>query len=161
MIESQRHSYHLVDLIPWPILGSLGALATTVGGTIFSIICGIFQYLGHLTKEHHIGFEAAAWYWHFVDVVQLFLFVSIYWSGVTIASAGAVTIALAGDKHSCSEVLVRKRGCFLYERCPIKKDVPPCPMQKKLGQLRRVILGDRKVFTGPPGETSYTPSSSD
>ncbi|PHU15866.1 Cytochrome c oxidase subunit 3 [Capsicum chinense] len=38
-----------------------------------------FQYLGHLTKEHHVGFEAAAWYWNFVDVVRLFLVVSIYW----------------------------------------------------------------------------------
>ncbi|PHT33608.1 Cytochrome c oxidase subunit 3 [Capsicum baccatum] len=54
MIESQRHSYHLVDPSPCPISGSLGALATT-------IICGIRQYLGHLTKEHHVGFEAAAW----------------------------------------------------------------------------------------------------
>ncbi|KAK4381365.1 Cytochrome c oxidase subunit [Sesamum angolense] len=60
MIESQRHSYHLVDPSPWPISGSLGALATTVGGTLFLIICGIRQYLGHLTKEHHVGFEAAA-----------------------------------------------------------------------------------------------------
>jgi hypothetical protein len=34
-----------------------------------------------MTKEHHVGFEAAAWYWHFVDVVWLFLFVSIYWWG--------------------------------------------------------------------------------
>nr|GEU93864.1 cytochrome c oxidase subunit 3, mitochondrial [Tanacetum cinerariifolium] len=46
-------------------------------GTLFSIICGIRQYLGHLTKEHHVGFEAAAWNWHFVDVVWLFPFVSI------------------------------------------------------------------------------------
>ncbi|KAL0305298.1 UNVERIFIED_CONTAM: putative ATP synthase protein YMF19 [Sesamum calycinum] len=48
------------DPSPWPISGSLGALATTVGGTLFLIICGIRQYLGHLTKEHHVGFEAAA-----------------------------------------------------------------------------------------------------
>ncbi|KAA0050442.1 succinate dehydrogenase subunit 4 [Cucumis melo var. makuwa] len=81
MIESQRHSYHLVDPSPWPISGSLGALATTVGGTLFLILCGIRKYLGHLTKEHHVAFEAAAWYWHFVDVVRLFLFVSIYWWG--------------------------------------------------------------------------------
>ncbi|VAH46073.1 unnamed protein product [Triticum turgidum subsp. durum] len=35
MIESQRHSYHLVDPSPWPISGSLGALATTIGGVIY------------------------------------------------------------------------------------------------------------------------------
>nr|YP_003412086.1 cytochrome c oxidase subunit 3 [Phaeoceros laevis]ACT75294.1 cytochrome c oxidase subunit 3 [Phaeoceros laevis] len=50
-------------------------------GTIFLIICGICEYLGHFTEKHHFGFEAAAWYWHFVDVVWLFLFLSIYWWG--------------------------------------------------------------------------------
>jgi heme/copper-type cytochrome/quinol oxidase subunit 3 len=34
-----------------------------------------------LTADHHFGFEAAAWYWHFVDVVWLLLFISIYWWG--------------------------------------------------------------------------------
>jgi len=37
--------------------------------------------LSHFTREHHFGFEAAAWYWHFVDVVWLFLFITIYWWG--------------------------------------------------------------------------------
>jgi heme/copper-type cytochrome/quinol oxidase subunit 3 len=37
--------------------------------------------LNHFTREHHFGFEAAAWYWHFVDVVWLFLFITIYWWG--------------------------------------------------------------------------------
>ncbi|KAH7511383.1 hypothetical protein FEM48_ZijujUnG0021300 [Ziziphus jujuba var. spinosa] len=43
---------------------SHSSLATTVeiGGTIFLIVCGIRQYLGHLTKEYPGGFEAAAWY---------------------------------------------------------------------------------------------------
>jgi cytochrome c oxidase subunit 3 len=50
-------------------------------GTCFLIVC-FFRILAyHFTKQHHFGFEAAAWYWHFVDVVWLFLFVSIYWWG--------------------------------------------------------------------------------
>jgi len=36
---------------------------------------------GHFKPTHHFGFEAAAWYWHFVDVVWLFLFICIYWWG--------------------------------------------------------------------------------
>lgn len=36
---------------------------------------------GHFTSKQHVGFEAAAWYWHFVDVVWLFLFVWVYWWG--------------------------------------------------------------------------------
>jgi cytochrome c oxidase subunit 3 len=48
-------------------------------GTIFLTVCAIRLNNYHFTVEHHFGFEAAAWYWHFVDVVWLFLFVSIYW----------------------------------------------------------------------------------
>ena len=42
---------------------------------------------GQFTPQRHFGFEAAAWYWHFVDVVWLFLFVAVYlWgAGVTVA----------------------------------------------------------------------------
>jgi cytochrome c oxidase subunit 3 len=51
-------------------------------GTIFLAVCLIRASLGHFTPKAHFGFEAAAWYWHFVDVVWLFLFVSIYvWFG--------------------------------------------------------------------------------
>jgi len=50
-------------------------------GTIFLAVCTIRLFKFHFTKNHHFGFEAAAWYWHFVDVVWLFLFVSIYWWG--------------------------------------------------------------------------------
>jgi cytochrome c oxidase subunit 3 len=50
-------------------------------GTTFLTVC-LFRLLKyHFTTTHHFGFEAAAWYWHFVDVVWLFLFVSIYWWG--------------------------------------------------------------------------------
>jgi cytochrome c oxidase subunit III len=51
-------------------------------GTIFLAICLKRVYNGDFTPNHHFGFEAAAWYWHFVDVVWLFLFASIYvWGG--------------------------------------------------------------------------------
>jgi cytochrome c oxidase subunit 3 len=50
-------------------------------GTIFLAVCLVRAMKGHFTPEHHFGFEAAAWYWHFVDVVWLFLFVSVYWWG--------------------------------------------------------------------------------
>ena len=57
-------------------------------GTIFLTICLIRTMKGHFTPERHVGFEAAAWYWHFVDVVWLFLFFAVYiWAsqGATIA----------------------------------------------------------------------------
>jgi heme/copper-type cytochrome/quinol oxidase subunit 3 len=50
-------------------------------GTCFIFVCLVRLYLNHFTREHHFGFEAAAWYWHFVDVVWLFLFITIYWWG--------------------------------------------------------------------------------
>lgn len=50
-------------------------------GTIFLFVCLQRQIRYHFTRQHHFGFEAAAWYWHFVDVVWLFLFVTIYWWG--------------------------------------------------------------------------------
>ena len=51
-------------------------------GTIFLAVCLFRAYKGHFTPRQHFGFEAAAWYWHFVDVVWLFLFISVYvWGG--------------------------------------------------------------------------------
>jgi len=47
-------------------------------GTIFLIVCLFRALAGHFTPDRHFGFEAAAWYWHFVDVVWLFLFAFIY-----------------------------------------------------------------------------------
>nr|QTZ20400.1 cytochrome c oxidase subunit 3 [Spodoptera depravata] len=50
-------------------------------GTMFLLICLIRHLNNHFSSNHHFGFEAAAWYWHFVDVVWLFLYISIYWWG--------------------------------------------------------------------------------
>jgi cytochrome c oxidase subunit 3 len=48
-------------------------------GTAFLTVCIVRLMKGELRDGHHFGFEAAAWYWHFVDVVWLFLFVAVYW----------------------------------------------------------------------------------
>nr|YP_010230553.1 cytochrome c oxidase subunit III [Euwallacea fornicatus]QSV10217.1 cytochrome c oxidase subunit III [Euwallacea fornicatus] len=58
----------------------LHGLHVIVGST-FLLICLIRLYKNHFSSTHHFGFEAAAWYWHFVDVVWLFLYISIYWWG--------------------------------------------------------------------------------
>ena len=47
-------------------------------GTVMLIVCLGRSIAGHFKADHHFGFEAAAWYWHFVDVVWLFLFAAIY-----------------------------------------------------------------------------------
>jgi len=66
------------------IYGSTFYMATgfhgfhVIVGTIFLTVCYFRARAGHYKPDHHFGFEAAAWYWHFVDVVWLFLFASIY-----------------------------------------------------------------------------------
>jgi len=50
-------------------------------GSTFLLICLIRHLNFHFSTAHHFGFEAAAWYWHFIDVIWLFLFISIYWWG--------------------------------------------------------------------------------
>ena len=50
-------------------------------GTIFLFVCMLRNMRREFQINHHVGFESAAWYWHFVDVVWLFLFVAIYWHG--------------------------------------------------------------------------------
>ena len=57
-------------------------------GTTFLIVCWFRARAGQFTTERHFGFEAAAWYWHFVDVVWLFLFVCIYWAGASTLTGG-------------------------------------------------------------------------
>jgi cytochrome c oxidase subunit 3 len=63
--------------------------AHVIIGTIFLIVCLVRVQKGHFTPKHHLGFEFAAWYWHFVDVVWLFLFAAIYVWGHGPAGAAA------------------------------------------------------------------------
>ena len=48
-------------------------------GTVALFVSLVRVILNHFTNTHHFGFEAAIWYWHFVDVVWLFLFINVYW----------------------------------------------------------------------------------
>lgn len=84
----QVYEYKLADFrLSDGIYGSTFYMATgfhgfhVFVGTIALLSCFIRLFNFQLTKEHHFGFESSAWYWHFVDVVWLFLFVSIYWWG--------------------------------------------------------------------------------
>ena len=49
-----------------------------LGATMLTVIL-IRLIRGHFTADHHFGFEGAAWYWHFVDVVWLGLYILVYW----------------------------------------------------------------------------------
>lgn len=82
-LEYYEASFRIADRI----YGSTFFLATgfhgihVLVGTLFLIVCLIRIANFHFRATHHFGFEAAAWYWHFVDVVWLFLFLRIYWWG--------------------------------------------------------------------------------
>ena len=76
------------------IYGSTFFMATgfhgfhVVIGTIFLAVCLVRAMRGSFTPQQHFGFEAAAWYWHFVDVVWLFLFACIYVIGAGAHAGG-------------------------------------------------------------------------
>lgn len=69
------------------VYGSVFYMATgfhgfhVIVGTIFILVTAYRIKNFHLSRKHHLGFLAASWYWHFVDVVWLFLFIAIYWWG--------------------------------------------------------------------------------
>nr|YP_010341280.1 cytochrome c oxidase subunit III [Stenamma expolitum]UNZ99542.1 cytochrome c oxidase subunit III [Stenamma expolitum] len=81
LIEYSQAPFTIAD----SIYGSTFFIATgfhglhVIIGTMFLIFCLFRMTSYHFSSSHHFGFEAAAWYWHFVDVVWLFLYISIYW----------------------------------------------------------------------------------
>nr|AFI23466.1 cytochrome c oxidase subunit III [Hypselosoma matsumurae] len=81
--EYMESSFNISD----SIYGSTFFMATgfhgihVIIGSTFLLITLMRMINNHFSSKHHMGFEAAAWYWHFVDVVWLFLYISIYWWG--------------------------------------------------------------------------------
>ncbi len=80
------HAYTLYNLkLTSGVFGSTFFMLTGFHG--FHVFVGMLMLLfitlrlqkGHFTADHHFGFEGAAWYWHFVDVVWLGLYVLVYW----------------------------------------------------------------------------------
>nr|YP_010223327.1 cytochrome c oxidase subunit III [Macrohectopus branickii]UCL27459.1 cytochrome c oxidase subunit III [Macrohectopus branickii] len=82
-MEYQEAPFSLAD----SVYGSSFFVATgfhgvhVIVGTSFLALCLLRALQAHFSSQHHVGLEAAIWYWHFVDVVWLFLYVSIYWWG--------------------------------------------------------------------------------
>jgi cytochrome c oxidase subunit 3 len=81
------HAYHALNLkLTSGIYGSTFFMLTgfhgfhvTLGAIMLS--CVLYRLIkGHFTAEQHFGFEGAAWYWHFVDIVWLGLYVIVYWA---------------------------------------------------------------------------------
>lgn len=84
----QGFEYYIASFsISDSVYGSTFFIATgfhgfhVIVGSLFLFIIWIRLINNHITRSHHFGFEAAAWYWHFVDVVWLFLFSVVYWWG--------------------------------------------------------------------------------
>jgi len=80
------HSYHELNLklttgaygASFFMLTGFHGFHVTLGTIMLMVIFGRCL-AGHFKAEHHFGFEAVSWYWHFVDVVWLLLFVLVYW----------------------------------------------------------------------------------
>jgi len=84
IIEYLSSSFNITD----SVFGSVFFLATgfhgfhVLIGTLFIFVCLYRLFCNHFSMQHHFGFEAAAFYWHFVDVVWLFLYIVVYfWGG--------------------------------------------------------------------------------
>lgn len=84
--DEYRHAYHELNLTlesgiygtTFFMLTGFHGLHVTLGAIMLTVIWAR-TLKGHFTEEHHFAFEAVAWYWHFVDVVWLLLFVTVYW----------------------------------------------------------------------------------
>ena len=146
--------------------------AHVIIGTIFLIVCLVRAYAGQFTPQQHLGFEFAAWYWHFVDVVWLFLFSCIYvWGswGATIEGvdssvtldrgAGGGLRGFAGPRIGVAGMAEERRyppisavSTGLAGRCPRCGDgrsVPGLPDRRAQVRRLRPRLRLRRFRRGP------------
>jgi cytochrome c oxidase subunit 3 len=79
------HAYHSGLKLTTGVYGSTFFMLTgfhglhvTIGAIMLSVMLAR-SFKGHFDEHHHFAFEAAAWYWHFVDVVWILLFIIVYW----------------------------------------------------------------------------------
>ena len=77
-------------------------------GTLFLLVCLYRLYNYHFTTTHHLGFECASWYWHFVDIVWIFVFFFIYWWGYSKYDYYWETVNAAGFGWSQENIFVIK-----------------------------------------------------
>nr|QNV12179.1 cytochrome c oxidase subunit III [Ammophila sabulosa] len=82
----QMYEYYMCPFtISDSVFGSIFFIATgfhgihVLIGTTFLMVCLIRMKFNHFSKNRHLGFEMASWYWHFVDIIWLLLYISIYW----------------------------------------------------------------------------------
>ena len=118
-VQALEYSRRRLRLVSGNLYGATFFMATgfhgfhVLIGTIFLIVCLVRAMTDQFTPKHHLGFEFAAWYWHFVDVVWLFLFAAIYVWG----SWGVAIHQLSGSISS-REARRRAAPCGASRRRP-------------------------------------------
>ena len=123
--------------------------AHVIIGTLFLTVCLFRALAGHFTPKQHFGFEAAAWYWHFVDVVWLFLF-TVHLRVGRRHAAGALTPAC---RRGCQPPLRQNAGRNrAASRAPAQPGAACRPNCRALGD-RRVERDPRHAWL-----TGHTPS---
>ena len=104
-------------------------------GTIFLIVCLVRVYAGHFNPKQHLGFEFAAWYWHFVDVVWIFLFACIYvwgYGGPVAGGGSALARSIIDTKRAAAAALF-----FCAVSCHRPRGVISCQASRRSSRASR------------------------